>query len=431
MKNLLFVISTFCALNVNAQSYLITFSGTGAANTVTSVEVKNLKTGIILTVNGDDVLRLTGTVGISDALNEYSSRMKIYPNPMTDKSTLLISPPEEGNAVISVCDITGKIVTQIKSYLENYTQEFTLSGLNNGMYIVNVKGNTYQLSGKLISNGKSNGTTSIEKVSGNIAVDKKESKMNNKGTMATVDMEYTAGDRLKFTGSSGIYSTVKTDIPEQNKTITFNFIECTDQDDNHYSVVQLGTQVWMAENLKTTKYLSGDPIGTTTPSDKNISSESDPKYQWAYDGNESNVPTYGRLYTYYTVVDSRKICPTGWHVPADAEWTTLTDYLTSNGYGYEGSGPDIAKSMATTSGWTASATSGTVGNDQPGNNSSGLTALPGGNRYSLGEFGGLGDYGIWRSSTAWNALAIYNDLDYVYNDIAVNANGFSVRCVKD
>ena len=93
----------------------------------------------------------------------------------------------------------------------------------------------------------------------------------------------------------------------------------TDIDGNVYHTVTIGTQVWMVENLKTTKYRNGVAIGTTTPATLSILSESLPtKYQWAYGGNESNVAIYGRLYTWYTVTDSRNIAPTGWHVSTDA-----------------------------------------------------------------------------------------------------------------
>lgn len=91
--------------------------------------------------------------------------------------------------------------------------------------------------------------------------------------------------------------------------------------------MQIGTQVWMVENLKTTKYNNGDFIGTTSPTTLNIEAESSPKYQWAYDSNENNVSTYGRLYTWFATTDSRNICPTGWHIPTDAEWTTLVNFL--------------------------------------------------------------------------------------------------------
>jgi len=93
----------------------------------------------------------------------------------------------------------------------------------------------------------------------------------------------------------------------------------TDIEGNVYNLVAIGTQTWMKENLKTTRYRNGDLIGTTTPATLDISGESTPKYQWAYAGNESNVITYGRLYSWHAVADSRNVCPTGWHVPTDVE----------------------------------------------------------------------------------------------------------------
>ncbi len=96
-----------------------------------------------------------------------------------------------------------------------------------------------------------------------------------------------------------------------------------DYDNNVYNTVKIDNQLWMAENLKTTSYRNGDPIGTTTPATADITGESEPKYQWAYDGNESNAAVYGRLYTGYAVTDSRGICPTGWHIPTEAELTIL------------------------------------------------------------------------------------------------------------
>jgi uncharacterized protein (TIGR02145 family) len=212
----------------------------------------------------------------------------------------------------------------------------------------------------------------------------------------------------------------------------------TDIDGNIYNAVTIGTQTWMAENLKTTKYQNGDLIGTTTPASLNIQSENTPKYQWAQDGNESNVATYGRLYTWYAITDSRNVCPTGWHISTDAEWTTLTNYLENNGYGYEGSGSDIAKSIAATSGWDTYSYSlaGTIGDDQASNNSSGFTALPGGIRDNFGSFLGMGYESHWWSSTEVNTndawcWFVYNDDKYVERLDIYKIGGFSVRCLKD
>ena len=132
----------------------------------------------------------------------------------------------------------------------------------------------------------------------------------------------------------------------------------------------------------------------------------------------------------------KNVCPTGWHVPSDAEWTTLTDYLTNNGYGYGGSGNDIGKSMANTSGWTTDPTAGNVGNDQASNNSSGFTALPSGYRLRDGFFGPIGIFGIW-----WSASNVSTEYAYPYGMVNNNSNinsyysykrdGWSVRCLRD
>ncbi len=207
-----------------------------------------------------------------------------------------------------------------------------------------------------------------------------------------------------------------------------------DSEGNHYNAVKIGSQVWMKENLKTTKYQNGDLIGTTT---LDITTESSPKYQWAYDGNESYVATLGRLYTWYAVADSRNICPMGWHIPTDSEWTVLSNYLTTNGYGYAGSGGDITKSLASTSGWDASETPGTPGNDQGSNNSSGFSAFASGLRRSDGAFDYNGTQSPWWSSSEISAIygynrIIYNGLNYLHSSNNLEKyHGFSVRCLKD
>ena len=154
--------------------------------------------------------------------------------------------------------------------------------------------------------------------------------------------------------------------------------DITDVDGNVYTAVSIGTQVWMVENLKTTKYSNGDLIGTTTPATFDISAEAAPKYQWAYAGFEDNVFRYGRLYTWWAVTDIRGVCPTGWHVPTEDDWTALTTYL---------GGEDVAggklKEAGTTHWWAP---------NEGATNSSGFTALPGGDRYDNGSFDGFGGY---------------------------------------
>lgn len=196
----------------------------------------------------------------------------------------------------------------------------------------------------------------------------------------------------------------------------------TDIDGNVYSTVTIGTQVWMQENLKVTKYNDGSIIGTTNPANQDISSETNPKYQWVYNGDDNNLPVYGRLYTWYSANDSRKVCPVGWHIPTSAEWTTLTNYL-------GGAGTAGAKLReAGTSHWTSPNTGA--------DNSSGFTALPGGYRHPNGTFNYMGGTGFWWSATESGAAnASYLSLSYDYNGTISMSNpknvALSVRCLSD
>lgn len=195
----------------------------------------------------------------------------------------------------------------------------------------------------------------------------------------------------------------------------------SDIDGNIYHTVTISTQIWMVENLKTTKYSNGDLIGTTAPATLDIAAEATPKYQWAYDGDESNVSTYGRLYTWYAVTDTRKVCPTGWHVPSDMEWETLKSFL-----GGERVAGGKLKEEGTTH-WKIPNTGAT--------NETGFTALPGGARNELGRFVNIGSYVYFWSSTPVeeNALGqgIYNDNVLFVREELRRKSGWSVRCIKD
>jgi uncharacterized protein (TIGR02145 family) len=268
-----------------------------------------------------------------------------------------------------------------------------------------------------------------------------------KSANAELSMEYTTGDRLKYTGISGIYRTVFTDIPTGSETITFNFVACTDADNNNYPVVKIGNQTWMAENLKTAKYRNGELIGTTTPDTLDIRDEIEPKYQWAYKGNESNVPVYGRLYTWYAAVDTQNVCPVGWHVPSDEEWSTLEIYLENNGYNFKGIPTadtirvrdyDIAKSLAATTTWQYFIIYGGVGytDFSAKRNATGFSALPGGEKYSSGSFNFINLHGVWWSNTvssqtdAWVRVMARHHSE-VFKFSYRKRAAYSIRCIND
>jgi uncharacterized protein (TIGR02145 family) len=217
----------------------------------------------------------------------------------------------------------------------------------------------------------------------------------------------------------------------------------TDKDGNVYHMVTIGTQTWMAENLKTTQYNDGTaiPLVTDNTAWENLTT---PGYCWYNNNAATYKNTYGALYNWYTV-NTGKLAPTGWHVATDAEWTTLENYLTANGYNYDGStsGNYYAKSLAATTNWAADTDAGAIGNDLSKNNRTGFSALPGGFRNYSGTFSGVlprtdgvGYGGYWWSSTedsmynAWIREMGYNGSMVGRGNITM-LNGFSVRCVRD
>lgn len=211
----------------------------------------------------------------------------------------------------------------------------------------------------------------------------------------------------------------------------------TDLDGNIYHTITIGTQTWMVENLKTTRYCNGDLIGTTSTPSFDISNEATPKYQWAYDGDENNVANYGRLYTWYTITDSRNIAPTGWHVATNEEWTTLQNYLKENGYSYKFEKWDecIGKSLASKDLWRKTEYTGCVGNDLTTNNNSDFNAVPSGLRNPGGTFVSLGSSALWWVTTEYQSYAYVPSLVFNDNRFCISYGtkncGLPVRCVKD
>jgi uncharacterized protein (TIGR02145 family) len=213
--------------------------------------------------------------------------------------------------------------------------------------------------------------------------------------------------------------------------VTFTTLSSTtvaDAEGNFYNIITIGVQVWMAENLKATRYRNGDLIGTTTPATLDITAEDKPKYQWASYGNEVNVAAYGRLYTWYAATDSRNVCPSGWHLPTQAEWTTLDNYLGD----LENSGHKLRE--ADTTHWTYYITETIKRPYLGGTNETGFTALPSGFRDGSGYFEQIGHVDEWWSSTEFSTGIIYFWELYIDNFESnrwFGSWGYSVRCLRD
>lgn len=221
----------------------------------------------------------------------------------------------------------------------------------------------------------------------------------------------------------------------------------TDIDGNVYKTVKIGNQEWTVDNLRVTKYNDGSAITKITSDTAWNSCKYTEIPAYCYYDNTTyadSIKKYGALYNGYVVspANPKKIAPTGWHVPTDAEWSIMEKYLVLNGYNWDGSTDiandnKIAKSLAAKTDWrTYSTIEVTIGSDLTKNNSSGFSALPGGYRDSGYMFYGQNSYGYWWSVTEGDASsAYYRNLNYVsaglYRGSTYKSFGYSVRLVRD
>lgn len=200
----------------------------------------------------------------------------------------------------------------------------------------------------------------------------------------------------------------------------------TDVDGNVYRTIKIGDQVWMAENLRVTRYRNGDPLPKVTGNSAWAALDA-PAYCWYGNDSTAHGATYGALYNWYAV-DSvanghRSVCPSGWHIPSEAEWTILTTSL---------GGIDVAGGKmkeAGTSHWLPPNAGAT--------NESRFCGLPGGYRgYTNGRYENVGLFGHWWSATPSDAAEAWGEGLFTFEAAAnhspsVKKNGFSIRCVRD
>lgn len=195
---------------------------------------------------------------------------------------------------------------------------------------------------------------------------------------------------------------------------------CIDYDGNAYPTFTIGNQVWMAENLRVTHYRNGSAIPNVTDGGA-WSGLSSGAYCW-YGNDQNTNGKFGALYNWYAVDDNRGLCPNGWHVPTDTEWTTLTTYL-------GGTAVAGGKMKSTSDLWSTP--------NEDATNNSNFSGLPGGSRYDDGTFYDVGSLGGWWSSTEYSSTNawyrfLYYSLGSVFVDYFYSKQvGRSVRCLRD
>lgn len=433
--NCVLIFSLFILLPFNARAfdYIISFTGSGAATTIDSIRVMNLNAGTTELLPAGYNLHLYNISTNVSFSNENTPQLYCYRQVGAENTVLSYNATESGDFLFKIFTLDGKINLQKKFQFQKGRHMFDVQ-LPQGVYIAQVEGVNNSSSVRIISTSTLNKNSEINYRG--VSVQNQPQKIG----ASEKTMLYTPGDRILYKGYSGNYCTIVTDVPVTGKTTNFEFADCTDADGNHYAIVKIGTQTWMAENLKTTKFRTGKSItnitGTSAWKDATTAA-------WCvYNNTVTFGEIYGLLYNWYAVNDSKNISPIGWHVASHDEWTTLANYLIANGYNYDGSVVEnkIGKSLAIENFWFKSTIEGAVGNEISKNNSTGFSALPGGARNGVGSFIVLNINGFW-----WTASeGLYNngiERSLSYNSVKLSKSfyeedfpknyGFSVRCIKD
>ena len=413
---IVFAISICSSESINISGTVNDSSGKGIAGAIVLLEKANISTK----TDEFGVFTLTGTVGIKSKKN--LSPMNLVCEPFIENSQINFNLAIKSVIDVAVYSVQGRLVSRIHESMDAGSHFLTLPMPGDGVYLWKIKiGNSeYLLKGKSlnhfssgipgITKGRSQGTNSkLAKISAKID----DVLSVSKGGF----LDY----RIIVLESAMEMPTIKMIVNEGN---------VTDIDGNVYQSVKIGGQVWTTENLRATKL--NDNIPLNNPSYP-------PKYYYYENMNsKDSIKKFGALYNWYAI-NTKKLAPVGWHVPSDAEWDTLENYLVANN-------KKISKSLAARTDWLLTDTiNGAVGNDLTLNNQSGFSALPGGFIHYYynsamhgykGYFGMMGLFGIWWCSTDYDGANAYAyQIDYRSDSLEKfnheKESGYSVRLIKD
>jgi uncharacterized protein (TIGR02145 family) len=438
-RGVFLILLILSALRINAQHYYITFTGSGAASTVDSVKVENLSQCTGVSLSGSDTLLLFWEVGIDEHPYAGNDPIVVFPNPSPGYFSAVFETTGAGNVSVSLFDLAGNEVLLKEANMPAGHHTILVSGIPAGTWFLRVRSEEKVYEAKAVSYASGGGDPSLafDQTAGEVSggnLHRADGMNQPFGLKSLIYLQYNDGDTLKLTGRSGNYRTVSILVPYQTQLVTFPFTGCTDIDGNNYAVVQIGSQLWMQENLKVIHYRDGSEIPNVPDSATWASTTSG---AWC---DFHNLPvegdSYGHLYNFYAVDDPRKLCPQGWHVPSNSEWNTLERFLdpTDDTVTLGGRGLVIGRIlkegcstrwafMDTTCGW----------------NSAGFTALCANFRNATGAWSlapnNDHDDGFWTSTSYNTGSAWYRSFRWCYGDIyslfPMKRAGISVRCIKD
>ena len=382
-----------------------------------SILVENLTQGGDTTLYAPDavlVLDYVSSISDNEAIGENSfSVSQNYPNPFKEKTTVNLYLKEKEYIIITILDIIGRQVAQYENTLNPGNHSFDFYSGNDNYYLFTVTGKQTSKTIKMLN---ANGNSTFGGKCKIVYNKYQDNEIGFKSQNVITNFGFNLGDELRYIGYAKTVNEVNgsdviEDAPQTNEVYLFEITEgipcpgipTVTYEGQVYNTVLIGNQCWLKENLN---YESGN--------------------SWCYNNNSSNCETYGRLYDWETALG---VCPSGWHLPSDDEWCTLTIYIdpTVNCNTIGWGGTDCGYKMKSTNGWYSN------GN---GSDAYGFEALPGGYRDYDGYFVGLTSHAyFWSSSkftslTAWyRALGHY--YDEVYRSYYLKEHGRSARCVKD
>jgi uncharacterized protein (TIGR02145 family) len=426
-KVIVLIVFLQLGFRIFAQDHTISFQPKVTGTTIDSIQATNLRTNQVVKLLGGELLFLVkNPTGINPVL-EIVETGYIYPNPTDEDATFCYSMNKNEEVEISIYNTNGQLMSMIRQFLEQGIHRFELKFPLAGIYFLSVLKSEGTASFKAVYTGSKIQTCSIQ-YDGSEKLNSQKPETNQlKSAKTDKTLNYSDGDVIQYSVSSGVNTTIITETPTVSKTLDVEFVNCIDKDNKSYKVVKIGSQWWMSENLA---YL---PV--LNPS--SASSNTEPFYYvYGYEDTDvaaakttSNYKTYGVLYNWPA---AKAASPPGWHLPSDDEWKQLEMALGMTQDQVDAKywrGTDQGTQMEATSGWN---------NNGNGTNVSGFSALPGGYRNPfMRDFYNYIVYdGHWWSSTeysthnAWGRHLHYSYC-FVYRIDYDKEYGFSVRCVRD
>ncbi len=432
---LLFAALMFLISPLRSQVIVITFEATvnGSQTPMDSILVMNLTQGGDSTIYFPENALVLGTTGISEA-GSAGFAMQALPNPFAGNTDVVLN-AMGGVAQLVLHDVAGRELVSQTANLAAGAHRFRVSCERPGVHLLTMVQGGVRSSLRLMAT-EGAGVDGLALLGG------------SKGTSTKADRSlftWTPGDDLRYIGyatSEGVlHSAAIDEVPGTSAIRTFELERgavcpvspsVTDIDGNLYGSVQIGTQCWLTENLRTTTYRDGTAIPNVT--DDMAWTQLNDGAWCNYENNPEYDATYGKLYNWFAAANSL-LCPQGWHVPTEAEWLQLEIELGMPGgelgwTGYRGSAQNIGGRLKATTLWNSLNTGAT--------NETGFSGLPGGYRsgYDAPYFLSLGDFGNWWSASENGAIfawvrSLYCDFEGFDRMDHGKLMGFCVRCVRD